>query len=277
MCRRHGKGVAKNVQSAAYPYIPRLGAPFLLVQALLAPPVVCSVAHPGAFLISRYHLSIIRALALDLRGAVNHNLNGPIQVGRRMFYIGTVYDRSSYLEAAIGLRKALPLLILVGTSISSYTAEAAHRADYNAMRSAACHSSRRASCHERSHSRVRHVTVRHSSARNIRTYYTYDIGPSAPMHPAIREAEAPPAPMPSPPPPAPPAFNPPIQARPVPAPYGSFQSPTGGNVFNFYAPSTNYFGFAPQPLPAGPFAPRFDERTDPWHGYDGNNGLRNGY
>jgi hypothetical protein len=86
--------------------------------------------------------------------------------------------------------------------------------------------------------------------------------------------------------PAPPAFAP---APPLPngPAAGRFtyppSSPAAAPVFNFFGPTNNFFG----PVSGVPFIPGSgfvppdagdgDNRLDPWHGYDPNNGLENGY
>lgn len=170
----------------------------------------------------------------------------------------------------MGTVKAFLALLFVSASVLSYPVDAAQRTDCSVRRVSSCHSSQRLKCSDRSSCRWRH-TVRRSKVRNLRTYYGYDSGVSEQMRPTYQEEQAPAprllAPLPLPPPPP----------APIAPPYGAFQMPTTGNVFNFYAPTTNYFGFAPQPPFVGPSRRSYDERMDPWHGYNGDNGLRNGY
>lgn len=55
----------------------------------------------------------------------------------------------------------------------------------------------------------------------------------------------------------------------------------GGATYNFYGPTTNYFGPSLYPGQAYSSPPEagYDDgdRLDPWHGYDHNRGLENGY
>jgi hypothetical protein len=87
-----------------------------------------------------------------------------------------------------------------------------------------------------------------------------------------------------------------VPQYPMPAPdYG----PCPGPTYNFYGPTTNYFGVSPDdqgpPASYGPLAyygeapPPYDwqqlppqqcydgSRLDPWNGYNGYRGLGNGY
>jgi hypothetical protein len=56
---------------------------------------------------------------------------------------------------------------------------------------------------------------------------------------------------------------------------------SGGTTYNFYGPTTNYFGpsYLPEPAYSPPSPAGYDDgdRMDPWHGYDHNRGLENGY
>lgn len=67
------------------------------------------------------------------------------------------------------------------------------------------------------------------------------------------------------------------------APALAFNAPPagGGPVYNFYGPTTNFFGPPPPPPPPpayhGAPPPDDSQRMDPWHGYDGHDGLGNGY
>ena len=119
------------------------------------------------------------------------------------------------------------------------------------------------------HRRKSHrVAVRYSSRSH---YYSYA------GEPEIAEGgyamSAPPAFAPVPPPPDVPAAR--RFVYPVSAP--------AAPVFNFFGPTNNYFGpVSGFPFPPGggfvpPEAGDGDYRLDPWHGYDPNNGLENGY
>jgi hypothetical protein len=78
------------------------------------------------------------------------------------------------------------------------------------------------------------------------------------------------------------AYGPPIPIRPYPGgPYPGGPPVVAGPIYNFYGPTNNYFG----PIynrgqvgnVRGEAGPDLSSRLDPWHGYDGNNGLENGY
>jgi hypothetical protein len=76
------------------------------------------------------------------------------------------------------------------------------------------------------------------------------------------------------------SYEPPAAIYTPPISRGAYP-PAPGPTFNFYGPTTNNFG------PTGdygagygpPWGPAPDEgaRMDPWHGYNSNNGLENGY
>lgn len=84
-----------------------------------------------------------------------------------------------------------------------------------------------------------------------------------------REVEA------APPPPAPMLSAPPPPFEPAPATPLSV-APPYGNVFNFYGPTTNYFGaVAPERIWSANPDPR-SERLDPWRGYSSRSPY-NGY
>jgi hypothetical protein len=79
-------------------------------------------------------------------------------------------------------------------------------------------------------------------------------------------------------------YEPPIASYPQSsAPSGYWRAPPpGGSTFNFYGPTTNYFG--PVVTYGAPYMPESrsqlpdrDDRMDPWHGYNPNDGLENGY
>jgi hypothetical protein len=71
-----------------------------------------------------------------------------------------------------------------------------------------------------------------------------------------------------------------------PPPYPNIPYPIGapvmaGPIYNFYGPTNNFFGpiynYGQVGNAPGEAGPDLNSRLNPWHGYDGNNGLENGY
>jgi hypothetical protein len=128
-------------------------------------------------------------------------------------------------------------------------------------------------CKRLEHRHRKHRLVGHKSNRKrmqashqVEGYY--DGGSSSWSSSAAREYQTPPA------------------AGYLPAPAGQTYlppppPPVPGPSFNFYGPTTNYFGptfnyGADYRQPSEPI-PDDRDRMNPWHGYNGRNGLQNGY
>jgi hypothetical protein len=168
----------------------------------------------------------------------------PIPSQRSVMKLAT----ASIFAAAIGILSSAAALAGERTTFQTWYT-------YGACNAGCGESHSRAVAHRRKSHRV---TVRHSLRSH---YYGYE------GEPEIAEGgyamPVPPAPVP---------MAPDVPARRFVYPVSAPAAP----VFNFFGPTNNFFGpVSGFPLP--PDAGGGDNRLDPWHGYDPNNGLENGY
>ena len=150
---------------------------------------------------------------------------------------------------------SLTLLCALSATIASVDAQAASTCNMSGHRSPCPVYQWRTHSHHATRSRRNHRRYNHVISAAT-SGYDESWTPTYPSGPRFNEA---PSYQPS---------YPPLPAAPV------------GPTFNFYGPTTNFFG----PPPAAQYMyddrmprPNDRDRLDPWHGYNPNNGLGNGY